>query len=182
MFYPWSELRDVWNNIQNKLGYVDRYREEMLKFHSGSFHIRSELLRSWSYKSQLKAYKAGKANDWNSPNSTDIHSLRFVNKTKDYITKYLAKETDLEKVNGRLWACSYELSNISGGQAVQDSYIKDELSYLVNKYKPFIINEDYYSIIFIDVDIIIHNKCPALIELFSQFLIEKFNFNLQTAF
>ena len=32
-FIPHQELRDTWNNIINKLGYVDRYREEMKTFH-----------------------------------------------------------------------------------------------------------------------------------------------------
>jgi len=43
-FIPWSEIRNCWNRIQNKLGYVDRYRDEMKKFHEGGFKVRNDLL------------------------------------------------------------------------------------------------------------------------------------------
>lgn len=90
-FIDCNELRNRWNRIVNKLGYVERYRDEMRKFHRGGFKVREKLLRTWSYKKQLKAYRAGIANDWNSPNSSDIHGLRKIRDLKSYLSKYLTK-------------------------------------------------------------------------------------------
>lgn len=90
-FIPWSELRDVWNRIQNKLGYVNRYRENLKKFHATGFQLRKDLLKVWPADAQHRAYIAGCKTDWNNPNSTDIHGLRHVGNVKRYIAKYMSK-------------------------------------------------------------------------------------------
>lgn len=90
-FIPWSELRDVWNRIQNKLGYVNRYRDNLRKFHAGGFHPRNDIIKFWPIQKQLKAYQFGCKTDWNNPNSTDIHNLRHVNNVKRYVAKYMSK-------------------------------------------------------------------------------------------
>ncbi len=86
-FIPWNELRNRWNRITNKLGYVDNYKHEMKKYHNGNFKVREDLLERWSYKSQINAYKVGVANDWQSPNSTDIHSIIKIRNIQNYVTK-----------------------------------------------------------------------------------------------
>lgn len=90
-FIPWSELRDVWNRIQNKLGYVDRYRETLRNYHKDGFRIRKDLLKYWPEDKQYNAWKSGCKTDWNNPNSTDIHSLRHVGNVKRYVAKYMSK-------------------------------------------------------------------------------------------
>jgi hypothetical protein len=92
-FIPWNDLRNRWNRIQQKLGYIDRYRDQMRNFHKDGFTVRKDLLENWSYKSQLKAYKEGLKCDWDNPNSVDIHSVRFVQNIKQYVTKYMAKDS-----------------------------------------------------------------------------------------
>jgi hypothetical protein len=94
-FIDWNELRNRWNRIVNKLGYVDRYRESQKNFHKNGFHVRTELLPSWSYERQLKAYEEGVKNHWDNPNSTDIHSVRKIINLKNYILKYMIKEVEL---------------------------------------------------------------------------------------
>ncbi|GAG93822.1 unnamed protein product, partial [marine sediment metagenome] len=93
-FIPWSELRDTWNRIQNKLGYVDRYRIEMKKFHAGGLRVRKDLLSKWAYKSQLRAYRTGSKQDWNSPNSTDVHSVVLIHNLPAYLAKYCTKNQE----------------------------------------------------------------------------------------
>jgi hypothetical protein len=90
-FIPWSELRDVWNRIQNKLGYVNRYRQTLKEWHSQGFKIRFDLLKYWPADAQKRAYAAGCKTDWNNPNSTDIHNLRHVQNVKRYVAKYMSK-------------------------------------------------------------------------------------------
>lgn len=102
-FIPHQELRDTWNNIINKLGYVDEYRQSMKEWHRNGFRLRKDLLKYWPVKSQKKAYLKGVANDWSTPNSTDIHSLRFIKDISSYICKYMSKRARLNKdvIKGR---------------------------------------------------------------------------------
>src|SRR3972149_9919788 len=71
----WSDIRNRWNRIVNKLGYVDRYKDEQKKFHKDGFQVRQELTGKWTVESSKKAFIKGKRLNWNDPNSTDIHSI-----------------------------------------------------------------------------------------------------------
>lgn len=90
-FIPYQELRDRWNRIVNKLGYVDRYRDEQIQWHSEGFRVRKNLLKTWPKRKQFEAYRRGAKTHWNSPNSTDIHSVQKIRDLKSYITKYVTK-------------------------------------------------------------------------------------------
>jgi hypothetical protein len=178
-FVPWSDLRDRWNRICNKLGYVDRYRDQMIAFHSSGFKVRKELLSKWEYKAQVKAYKAGKANDWNSPNSTDIHSLYKISKVKAYISKYCTKNDTNAEVNGRLWGCNYELTDIKGAVMELDYELKSELNEIIKEYKPKIYTSDYFSVIYISSQTLQQTKYKRLFDIFSQYMLSAFNYNIQ---
>ena len=90
-FIPHQELRDRWNRIVNKLGYVETYRNEMQSWHRDGFRVRKNLLRTWPLRKQQAAYERGARTHWNSPNSTDIHSVQKIRDLKSYITKYVTK-------------------------------------------------------------------------------------------
>ena len=90
-FIPHQELRDRWNRIVNKLGYVETYRNGMQSWHRDGFRVRKNLLRTWPLRKQQAAYKRGARTHWNSPNSTDIHSVQKIRDLKSYITKYVTK-------------------------------------------------------------------------------------------
>jgi hypothetical protein len=178
-FVPWSELRDCWNRITNKLGYVDRYRDQMRAFHSGGFKARTELLEKWAYKAQIKAYQAGKANDWNSPNSTDVHSLKQVSNIKDYLIKYCTKNEQNKGLVGRIWGCDYDLSDIKGAQIIADSQVKDAVRQLTAQFNPPTYSGDHFSCITIQFSMLHGADFQCLFKAFSNYLIEKFDFHYQ---
>lgn len=149
-FVPWSELRDVWNNICNKLGYVDRYRGQMKQYHAAGFRLRGELLKKWSYKNQIKAYHQGVANDWSSPNSTDVHSIGKVSNIAAYVCKYMVKSSQTDESLSRLWGCSYELSRAKGALLEVDSYVSEALGQLYAKIKPKFFHAEHFQVIFVD--------------------------------
>lgn len=95
-FIPWQELKQVWNRIQNKLGYVDRYAMKQRETHKKGFTYRPELSRVWNYYKQKKAYKTGTSEGWQNPNSTDIHSINKIRNLSGYLSKYCAKN-DIDK-------------------------------------------------------------------------------------
>jgi len=189
-FVPWSELRDRWNRIINKLGYVDRYRENMKSFYRQGFKVREELLNKWNKEKQFKAYQANKKTDFHNPNSTDIHSIRKINNIKMYISKYMtkSKEDNIESLksteadknhSGRIWGCNQNLSNIKGAETVADSYFQDELKEVIKKSNCYKFESTYFSVYYIDYKSIPSCGGNQLFRLFSQFLIDKFNFHQQ---
>lgn len=181
-FVPWSELRDCWNRICNKLGYVDRYREQMKAFHAGGIKIREDLLKKWDYKKQIKAYQAGKANDWNSPNSTDVHSIKKVSNIKSYVCKYLAKNEQTEGLTGRLWGCNVELSNIPGARLIIDNKVTDQLNHLLTTLKPDLYVGDHFTTMYVNATMLSRSACADLFNHFASFLVSHFGFSPQLEF
>lgn len=186
-FVPWSEMRDRWNRIVNKLGYVDRYRAEMRKWHRDGFRVRKELLKNWDYKSQVRAYKNGSKSDWNSPNSSDIHSIRKVSNVKLYVLKYISKEAGVDgqtgelfkthkQQTGRVWGCNHELSKCPGAVVVRDWQISDELFKVQRATKCRFYVGDYFSVYYIDFQQLKKSGCTNLYTAFCSFLFEHFNF------
>lgn len=177
-FIPWSELRDVWNRIQNKLGYVDRYRDQMLAFHQGGFKVRKDLLKSWAYKNQLKAYREGSKSDWHNPNSTDIHSIRLVSNVKAYVMKYVTKDQAEGEIIGRMWGCNYELTNLPGGRIIVDSVICDELREACKQVKPRFYKGDHFTVVYITPEQLCAAGAVNAFQAFAQFIFEKFHVHL----
>lgn len=192
-FIPHQELRDRWNRIVNKLGYVDAYRCEMQNFHKNGFQVRTDLLKTWPIEKQKAAYRRGARTHWNSPNSTDIHSVQRIQNVKQYIAKYLTKneieiqleqsaESNISVQQGRIWSCNKELSNIKGAQTIIDSELENELEDLLETDGTTILRDNYYSVIFFDMQIILENPDSQLSKLFFKYMIDKFNYNLQGEF
>jgi hypothetical protein len=113
-FVPWHEVRGLWNRLISKLGYIDSYRNNMQSWHSNGFKVRKELLSTWSYSNQLKAYSKGKKDNWSNPNSTDIHSVRFINNVGAYITKYMTKNEKLRKFQLKSKSINYTKKFVKG--------------------------------------------------------------------
>lgn len=163
-FVPWWELRNRWNRIQNKLGYVDMFQERM---------------RTEKKRTNVK---------YNNPNSVDIHSLYRIRNIKKYLSKYLSKNvTNAEKlteeersrllVKGRLWGANQELSNVKGARVLVEKEIESELIKLVESPESRVLNEDYYSIIFIDITKMSKKDYPNLISEFNKYIQSTFDRN-----
>ena len=195
-FIPWNELRNVWNRIQQKLGYVTRYRENRLKWHAHGFHYDPRLAQNWPRAKQLKAYKSGMQTGWDNPNSVDIHSLKHVGNIIAYLTKEMVKNeefTDEQKrmfnalpldeqrkirknnfVTGRLWSCSNNLVNLSGGNIDICSSIQDELHKVFLNDKKCVYNSDYFHVYTVNLATLRMLNCFLLIACFEEFVRKKF--------
>jgi len=174
VFIPWYELRDVWNNIQNKLGYVDRYRANMKQWHNEGFRIRENLAQFWPVHKQKKAYESGKKNDFRSPNSTDIHSVRFVKDIRAYIKKYMSKKEKELPIEGRIWGCSYDIASPEGARSDIDSLIASELGRLRNAPGVHAFEGDYFTCIEVTPDLLLKFECYLLHDLWLTY-IKKFD-------
>jgi hypothetical protein len=90
-FIPWNELRNRWNRIINKLGYVDRYQEAQRDWHRNGFKARADKFKTWSEADQYRSYIRSSKTGFESPNSTDIHSTKKIRNIKQYLSKYMTK-------------------------------------------------------------------------------------------
>lgn len=90
-FIKWQAIREIWNRIINKLGYVDNYEKNMREFYKDGFKISKHKKDNRTEKQQRKAYDSLVSNNFRNPNSTDIHALYKVKNIQAYISKYLAK-------------------------------------------------------------------------------------------
>lgn len=174
IFIPWNELRNVWNRIQQTLGYVTRYRDNQLNWHREGFRYDPGSPPSWTRAKQLKAYRAGMRTDWDNPNSTDVHSIRHIGNIRAYFVKYLTKSCESQPVAGRQWGCSVNLSHLEGAGADENDPIKEELWRVRNSGKFYVVDDQYYSVFFIDQDSLLELGCPILYNLFQEYIRSKF--------
>lgn len=173
-FIPWNELRNCWNLHQQKLGYVTRYRDNQIAWHREGFKYRPELEKSWPRSKQLQAYKDGILHDWNNPNSTDVHSLRFISDVRSYFVKYITKTAQSENITGRLWGCSYNLTDIKGARSFCEGSVSDEINTLVNTPGVTKFTGEYYTALYFDSKILYSGSFPELCSFFEQFLTDTF--------
>jgi hypothetical protein len=89
---PWADLRYHWNQIIQKLGYVERYTEKMEGLNFAEY---SELRNQYGEIDQEKikrSYSNGQSSGWMSPNSIDIHKVQEVRNLSAYLAKYVGKK------------------------------------------------------------------------------------------
>jgi hypothetical protein len=210
-FVPWHEIRGLWNRQQSKLGYIREYQSTMREYHSHGFKVRADLLAKWPLKDQLRAYSKGKACDFTNPNSTDIHSVKFVSNVAGYVTKYMTKEEDsrhlqvsakslnftrkheksshslsvnvLKYLNkkaqiGRLWACSVELTSLTGGESEVDSTLAAELTTLSQSPGVKYFDDGYCRILIAPISLAIKLHCTSIVSLLSEFVCSRFILNI----
>jgi hypothetical protein len=92
------------------------------------------------------------------------HSLSF------NVMKYL--RTKAQK--GRLWSCSYNLTDITGANTEIDNSISNELMQLKKLRLVKTIDSEYYNIITASLQDLVKLKCTNLIYMFSEYIVEKF--------
>lgn len=180
-FIPHAELREVWNRIQNKLGYVDRYQEKMKAV---SFNEYKELFDGnpkYTLEMIKNAWKKGKSTNWKYPNSTDVHSLMFINNIDAYLIKYMSKDEQNKGIEGRLWGCSQNLSNIQGARDIENSDLLTEINYLFEKRSVRKVTDVYYTIYFVEFKSLLKEGCFALYNMFRDYMLESFSIDIASA-
>lgn len=188
-FIPYFELRILWNRYLQNLGYVRFYKQNQMQWHKSGFVVRKKLLKTWSEEAQLAAYTKGLKEDWNNPNTTDIHCTKRIKNLKKYLCKYLTKSrnetineeeinnktvNDLLTITGRLWACSQSLSRIKGAKTDFDWDLSEEISNISRACKTHKVACDNYSIFFIHVEYLNRIQCPILVKLWNSYIKESF--------
>jgi hypothetical protein len=173
-FIPWNELRNVWNRYQQSLGYVTRYRDNQINWNREGFRPRPELYKTWSRQKQYKAYIEGIHHDWQSPNSTDVHSLKLITNVRAYFKKYMTKEGQNSFIEGRLWGCSSRLSDLTGARVAEYSKINDELGRIEADKSIKSFTSDFFTTIFITPVDLKRLGCSEILNVFEEYIRTRF--------
>jgi hypothetical protein len=111
-FIHHADLRSCWNKILIKHGIMKPYTDKHSKM---TFQEYNQTYNSEGKKDIFviqKAYADGVNSNWSNPNSTDVKAVHKVKDIAAYLAKYLSKnEEDRRKITGRIWGCSYNISN-----------------------------------------------------------------------
>lgn len=189
-YIPWFDIRNRWNRIINKLGYVNRYSEEQQEYHKKGFNLRTDLIKTWSRSKQYNAYLQGVKTNWRNPNSIDIHSIKNITNIKSYITKYMSKTENVNNIesdnnetpprnSGRIWAASTIFSNITGATTEIDNEIENNLRTLTANPNTRIFKADYFTIIECDILSPENSKLLNLVALFSRYVFKTLGYSHQ---
>lgn len=113
-FIHYSDLKRLWNARLRKSGLLKYYQD---KFRGCTFEQYLKLISANDQRSidqKKRSWEKSTAENWNNPNTTDVHSVRSVKDLPAYVAKYMAKDDEqIKKIKGRIWGCNYELSRNS---------------------------------------------------------------------
>jgi len=93
IYYHYKEIREDWNRIINKLGYVDKYKEKFTGITFKNYCSRYRNLSTLKEATLRNAWQNSKAEGWINPNTTDVHSVKKVKNLGAYISKYCSKDS-----------------------------------------------------------------------------------------
>jgi hypothetical protein len=106
IFIDHKIIREAWNRIIEKFGYIEAYSSKMIaKFANGFIFDNTQ---KWINKKtgkeaiaprsvQLQRMKQGSQSGWRNPNSTDVHAIKKVSNLGGYLATYMGKKDKLKK-------------------------------------------------------------------------------------
>lgn len=169
-FIPWLELRETWNRIQNKLGYTAAYQQKYHKKSPNSTDIHSLKKVKNVYKYVTKYMTKAK-----NINNVKVHRSESLIKEKtekieqsvsNGAKQYLGRLTS----NGREWACSRNLSNITGARDEYNGEYTLELEKLRKSQATKEVVKDYVSMYYFNTKELNENDYPKLNSLLNSYL------------
>jgi len=169
-FIPYNELRDTWNRIQNKLGYTDKYTQIHHKKSPNSTDIHSlkKVKNVYSYitkymtKPPRKEKIVIKRSESMIKEITEKPQQTVSNGAKQFLGRLTS--------NGREWACSRSLSNITGARCEYESEYMQELEKLRKSELSKEVVKDYVSMYYFKSTVLTESEYPKLHTLLQSYL------------
>ncbi len=112
---PWLQYAKYKYKLKNYVWKAEAQVNGNIHFHitTDTFIHYKSLRDSWNKQCARYGYIDAfeHSHGHRDPNSTDVHAVKKVKNLGAYLCKYLAKnEKDKRPIEGKLWACSYNLS------------------------------------------------------------------------
>lgn len=168
-FIPYYSIRDRWNRIVNRLGYVDRYQEKNGRKQPNSTDIHSVRKIANLAKYMIK-YMTKDENTKNSKSTAPQSTTDQKNQPQ---------QNEVQQT-GRIWGCSHNLSNLKGYQQEIDSEVKEELKKIEKSGKARIYNGEYFTCININWKKLKSAGAEQLFKYFCNYLFETLGAPIQT--
>lgn len=130
---PYQDIKDKWNNLQRKAGYIADYRERQMIWHKNGFQARPNMFKNWPLKKQLAAYQRGIESNWQDPNSTDVHEVRKAKDISNYLKKEFCKAIQATNEKGKIWDCSSNLKKYKYFQIEETPEVTILISDMIDK-------------------------------------------------
>lgn len=156
-FIPFYEIKNRWNRIINKLGYVDKFQEK-----NGNKTPNSTDVHSTRKVKNIKAYLT-----------------KYMCK-EDQTSKINEEGTaDNNFQSGRIWSCNHELSETRGMNLIIDSEIESELKMIIDSKEVKKYEGSYFTVYYFDYHLMKKFGSEILFKYFSDYLFEKLNYSEQ---
>jgi hypothetical protein len=184
VFIPHWDLRKKWNQYLQNLGYITRYAEAQYLWHKNGFTPHEDMLSTWPLAAQYNAYCRGFSENWNEPNSTDIHCTKRIKNLKKYLCKYLTKNDNalltedevssssvrnILTIDNRLWACSEAISKGRGAKTEYSEAIDQDLKKMLTHSEVKTVLGSHYSCFYINITYLKKWNCMELYNLFIEY-------------
>ena len=175
-FIPWFELQNRWNRIQNKLGYVDRFKYDKAVKAPNSTDVHSlrkiNNVVNYCTKYMVKVSRKNKSKC----SRVNCPLGKLVTKSSKSMSPgvlaFLRKLAD----NGRVWGCSYTLVDLKGGASTLDCELLEEIERLQKEKGSRRIDKDNFSLVMFDNNMLNSGSYPVLSNLLNSFIVEKFGY------
>ncbi len=144
-FIHWKDVRRVWNRILDKKGIIDSYRNKHSSMTFDDYCTAYNPTGERDIQQLRNSYNAGCSSNWSDPNSTDVHAVHKVKDIAAYLAKYMGKnEDDRRSIKGRLWGCSYNLSE--SNKLIVEVHGTQDTEYLKELFKPEIAYKELTAV------------------------------------
>ncbi len=169
-FIPYQELRNVWNRIINKLGYVDRYRQihHKLSPNSTDIHSLKKVKNVYSYIS--KYFKKERRRSNYKVKAKDINYTRRYIGGKGSVSSGAKMFLFKTSGRGRIYGTSYSLSKITGVQVELSDKLIEELEKIKRNKNTKSKDKEYISCYFFRFGVINEKDTPIMHELLSEYV------------
>lgn len=145
-YYHYKLLRQDWNRITAKLGYIDSYKREFEHLTFEEYYCRYSPDGSKSKKEARKVWQNQKRIGWSNPNSTDVHAIKNIKDLAAYVAKYCAKDDEHKQVIGRRYGCDTNTRQNSDFKIYEGDRAFNQLRSLVIAKSEFTFNHEYGSV------------------------------------
>lgn len=109
-YAPWIVIRNKWNRIIDKFGYISEFSKKMKKLNY------KEYLKKYNYEDNDKRknyYTLENRTGWKNPNTVDVKNVISKKKADFYLLKYISKDEENTKpIQGKRVGFSEKLSQI----------------------------------------------------------------------
>jgi len=148
---PHKTIREVWNRAMARMGYVERYAEKMRKLSLSEYIRQRRCKDKEAVQAAIKAYKKGVAEDWQNPNSTDIHSLEKVKNVASYIAKYVSKkkEDGRRLIQGKVYGISRGIGKMNMALLTDSEEVLSIIEDCIEQGIGDVYADKYYCVIYL---------------------------------